>query len=277
MRTACITYNDVEMICEKLASSESSRITTRMVREEIGRGSLSTISKYVKKWQVKNETSEQPKATVRQLFTNTKFPPRTPVRQACTACTVLYSMVLIAAVIALTRFLVIESAVFYEQFGQRRPIEMSLLTEACLLICAFARPQRKVYLLAVKLMMVAIIAFMMGLMMVGVEGHTQTAQTTTEQLHAQIASIETYNQSLQTSIKELESRSRMTSAEKLQDRMAMNQAQLSELRAKTTTATTFSEMQIVILVGFRIGAIILNVLFAHLLASMWVDRKRVLA
>ena len=280
MRTECVTYNDVEVICEKLVSSDNSRITTRIVRNEIGRGSLSTISKYVIKWQDKNaknflsDKKEPPVTTVRQIFKIDQNLAKTSVQNACTPCTVVYSLILVFIVSALTRFLVIESAVFYEIFNQGKPFEMACLTEACLLICAFSRPSRKVYFFAMKAMMVAIIIFMMGVMVIGIEVSTQKAITTADQLRLEIANLEIYNQSLVALINDLADRSRITAAGKLQDKLASNHNKLSELRAKLPTLSIFNKIQVIILEIHRLGAILLNVLFAHMLTSMWLNKRR---
>ncbi len=88
-----VTYSDIETICKTLVISDQSRITTRAVREKLGRGSLSTISKHLKKWQENNHTVTEHtekkirgSATVRQLFENKEASSVHP-QEECTPCT----------------------------------------------------------------------------------------------------------------------------------------------------------------------------------------------
>ena len=49
--SSCVTYDDVMSVCHALKQSKAhEKITTRLVREQLGRGSLSTISRHIKEW-----------------------------------------------------------------------------------------------------------------------------------------------------------------------------------------------------------------------------------
>lgn len=287
MRTGCVTYTDVEIVCEKLQSTDDQKITTRKIRDEIGYGSLSTISKYFKEWRDARDCTEEQDCTkvlktpqrlaaVQDLYPAKKQEPhiQPPKKTKCTGCTAMYTLVLAAAIVALTRYLVLESAATYSAASQTRPFEMAVITEACLLICAFARPSSWRYWIITKIAMIAILIFMGGLMYVRVDSSKTSNSVEKQRIESHIASIENYNLSIMDSIKDLEARSRITAASLQRDRLEQNHLELAKLRKQLNTTSLSSQIQDLVMTAFRIGAILLNVLFAHLLASLWTSRRR---
>ena len=99
-----VTYKDIEKICTQLSVHNRNKITTRMIRDELGHGSLSTISKHLKAW--RDQATSAPnnvhqllaskithkKRSVHKIRTPQAVQENIPVQTDCTDASVLNSV-----------------------------------------------------------------------------------------------------------------------------------------------------------------------------------------
>lgn len=262
-----ITYEDVKVACEQL-SSQGLKCTANKVRDITGKGSNSTILTHIKKWEQQNL-----KANLR--IVNSSFSSRERKHLQISVkllSKTLYSLIALIFVVFLTRYLILESEANYDLFGQSRPFEMAVLTEVGLLLCAFARPDCGFMLVAVKLAMVGIVVFMCAMMAVGVADLSASNEYQRGILNQELIELRRDKISTEASIIDTQARSRNKEASTERSKLAQTRKGIFKALEDKKKLTVTSEEQEMIMIAFRIGAILLNVLMAHLLVNLWCRR-----
>ncbi len=180
------------------------------------------------------------------------------------------SLAILAFQLALAFFLMEDSARFYTAVGQKRPLIMSVLTEAALIVSALIYFSEKVWWFLNKVMLGAIVFFLIFLVRENSQSQLGMSTFQHASLTHEAQTIEEQNSSLRKSIAELEARSRVTLAGKLHDQLAGNNLRLQAINdQQRALAKPMTGSEADVMFYFRLGAVLMTIVLARYQRSLW--------